>query len=211
MYDASKLFVLLTLLYFAVAEGYNGKSIKDDYFTFYRLLQQIQDFNGLVVKAFNSSIQVSNSVLLIQRHGHGFSVTKRMEEERPDGPVHEISREDFKKLYMILENALKTLNEKDNDGGIEDSLETDSDNVNDNNNLKSSRKYAKKHKDKENHKVKMQEDQSGDSPENDGSICFMPCGGGGACFNPSACSCPCSDCLPCQPQSCMMQPCCALC
>lgn len=166
MYNASKPFVLLTLFYFAVAGGYNGKSIQDDYFTFYRLLQQIQDFNGLVVKTFRNSRHMENSVLLIQRHGHGFSVTKRMEEEKPDGPVHEISREDFKKLYMILENALRTLNEKDNDGDFEDSLRTDSDNVNDNNNLENSRKYAKKHKYNGNHKAKMNEGQSGDSPEN---------------------------------------------
>lgn len=78
-----------------------------------------------------------------------------MEEERFDGLVYEILWDDFKKLYMILENVLKILNEKDNDGGIEDSLEIDLDNVNDNNNFKSLRKYVKKYKDKENYKVKM--------------------------------------------------------
>ncbi|KAL9984388.1 hypothetical protein ACROYT_G006675, partial [Oculina patagonica] len=95
---------------------------------------------------------------------------------------------------------------------MEDSSRTDSDSEGDDNNMGSMRKDKQNNKDKGSQKEKINEDKSGGSPEQDGSICFMPCGGGGGpCFNPSACGCSCSDCLPCQPQSCMMPPCCPCC
>ena len=63
MYNSSKHIVLLTLFYCVVGGGHNGKSIKDDYFTFYRLLQQIKNFNGLVVKTFKNSRRVKFSAI----------------------------------------------------------------------------------------------------------------------------------------------------
>lgn len=50
---------------------------------------------------------------------------KRMEEEKFEGFFYFILRENFKKLYEILENVLKRFNDYENDGGIDDSVEFD--------------------------------------------------------------------------------------
>ena len=116
MCELFKIVVALTsYLTIVSTEGYRRKSPGTEYLNFYKHLQQIKDFNGLVLKSDNTSTYAPNVILLIERNGNGFSVTKRTEEEKPEGPVHNISREYFKKLYMILENALKTLHEEEND------------------------------------------------------------------------------------------------
>ncbi|XP_022789516.1 uncharacterized protein LOC111329173 [Stylophora pistillata] len=211
MYEVVKFAFVLTQFQCFIVGIYNNKSSEYNYVTYFRRLQHIKDFNGLVIQAIEDSKPFSKRLLLIQKNGHGFSVTKRMEEEKPEGPVHSISRENFKKLYEILENALKRLNDYENDGETDDSKEPDVGSDSEDHTLKGTQDNKGKPKDK-GKKGKLNEDQSGDSSTQDGSVCFMPCGGsGGACFNPSACGCSCSDCLPCQPQSCMMPPCCPCC
>ena len=116
MFEVFKIFVVLTFYKaLAFAESYNAKSLNDEYLAFYRFLKENKDFNGLILKTSNSSKPLPNSILFIERNGNGFKVSKRTEQEKPEGLVHEISREYFKRLYEVLENALKTLNENEND------------------------------------------------------------------------------------------------
>ena len=187
-----------------------NNSFINEYFNFYKLLQENKDFNGLVLKVSNNLKHVPRSILIVERNGNGFSVTKRSEEETPNGPTHEISREYFKRLYLVLENALKSLNEKENDDSSDE--RSGSDLEGENKHAPDLESNSKKNKDKDRESESKEKDKSGDSSEQSGSVCFMPCGGtGSSCFNPAACGCSCSDCFPCQPQSCMMPPCCPCC
>ena len=187
-----------------------NNSFINEYFNFYKLLQENKDFNGLVLKVSNNLKHVPRSILIVERNGNGFSVTKRSEEETPNGPTHEISREYFKRLYLVLENALKSLNEKENDDSSDE--RSGSDLEGENKHAPDLESNSKKNKDEDRESESKEKDKSGDSSEQSGSVCFMPCGGtGSSCFNPAACGCSCSDCFPCQPQSCMMPPCCPCC
>lgn len=105
------LFTLTT----SVASSYYNTSEPNNYYEFYKFIEDLEEHNGLVIRE-KGSIHPKKTIFLVQRNGRGFAVTKRTEEERPASPItKEISKDHFKKLYKILKTAVEKISDHESD------------------------------------------------------------------------------------------------